>query len=121
MFIVTVNISKSIYTLTKILNRKESGELLHCFCNKNKERCGFCNANNNCIYCKKLRYIRQCLDNGYYFSPRKHAPWQPSHWKIFLYHQIDKEFENIQKPDFNFCIEIKYIRKSWTIDWHDNF
>ena len=31
---------------------------------------------------------------------------------FFLYHQIDKEFENIQKPDFNFHIEIKYVRKS---------
>ena len=121
MFIVTVNINKSISTLTKILNRKELGELLHCFCNKNKERCGFCDDNDNCIYCKKLRYIRQCLDNAYYFSPRKHAPWQPTHWKIFLYHQIDKEFENIQKPHFNFCIEIKYSRKKWTIDWHNNF
>ena len=41
--------------------------------------------------------------------------------RFFLYHQIDKEFENIQKPHFNFCIEIKYIRKKWTIDWHNNF
>ena len=39
----------------------------------------------------------------------------------FLYHKIDEEFENIQKPDFNFCIEIKYVRKNWTINWHNNF
>ena len=41
--------------------------------------------------------------------------------ECFLYHQIDKEFEKIRKPDFNFRIEIKYVRKSRTIDWHNNF
>ena len=30
----------------------------------------------------------------------------------FLYHKIDEEFENIQKPDFNFCIEMKHVGQS---------
>ena len=73
---------------------------------------------------KKIKYIRKRLDNAYYFSSRKDAPWQPTGWKGFLYYQIDKEFENIHKlvlDYFNFCIEIKYVRKSWTIDCHNNF
>ena len=73
---------------------------------------------------KKLKYIRQCLDNAYYFSPRKDAPWQPTHWKVFLYFEINKEFKKIQKlvsDDFNFRLEIKYVKKSWTINWHNNF
>ena len=125
-----VNINKSIYILTKkfygkslyaTVNQKELGELLHCFCNENQKKCGFCDKYDNCIHCKKLKYARQCLDNAYYFSPGKDAPWQPTHWNVFLYYQIDKEFENIRKTDFNFCIEIKYVRKSRTIDWHNNF
>ena len=51
------------------LNQKELGELLHCFCNENKKKCGFCDDYDKCIYCKKLKYIRQRLDNAYYFSP----------------------------------------------------
>ena len=102
------------------MSRKELGELLHCLCNKNKKKCVFCDNYDNCLHCKKLKYIRKSLDHAYYFSPRKDAPWQLTHLKVFLYHQIDKEFENIKKPDFNFRIEIKYSRKSWTIDWHNN-
>ena len=42
--------------------------------------------------------------------------------RFFLFYQLDKEFENIQKlilNNFNFHIEIKHVRKSQTIDWHD--
>ena len=119
---INLYLDKKIYgkSLYVILNGKELGELLHCFCNENKEKCGFCDKKGNCIYYKKL-HIRQCLDNAYYFSPRKDTPWQPNCYKVFLYHQIDKEFENIQKPDFNFRVEIKYVRKSWTIDCHNSF
>ena len=94
---ISLYLDKKFYgrSLYAILNRKGSGELLHCFCNENKKKCGFCDHYNNCIHCKKLKYIRECLDNTYFFSPRKDAPWQPTYWKIFLYYQIDKEFENI--------------------------
>ena len=91
------------------------------FLQRKQKKCGFCDNYDNCIHCKKLKYIRQCLDKAYYFSPRKDPPWQPTHWKVFLYHKIDKEFEIIQKANFNFCIEIKCVRKSWTIDGHNNF
>ena len=40
----------------------------------------------------------------------------------FVFYQVDKEFENIQKlvlNNFNFHIEIKHIRKSQTVDWHN--
>ena len=104
----------------KQINKKELGELLHCFWKKKKKNCGFCEY-DNCIHCKKLKYITQYIDNAYYFSPWKDAPWQPTHWKVFLYRQIDKEFGNIQKHQFNFSIEIKYVWKSWTIDWQNNF
>ena len=55
---------KLLYTT---LDQKELGELLHCFINENKKKCGFCDDYDNCIYCKKLKYIRQCLDNAYIF------------------------------------------------------
>ena len=90
------------------------------FLQRKQKKCCFCDKHDNCIHCKKLKYIRQYLDDAYHFSPRKDAPWQPTHWNIFLYHQIDKEFENIRKSDFNFRIEIKNVRKSWTIDCHNN-
>ena len=89
------------------------------FLQQKQKKCGFWDDYDNCIHCKKLKYIRHCLDNAYYFSARKDAPWQPTQWKVFLYQQIDKEFENIQKPDFNLGIEIKYVRKSCTINWHN--
>ena len=119
---INLYLDKTFYgkSLYATLNQKELGELLHCFCNENKKKCGFCEY-DNCIHCKKLKYITQYLDNAYYFSPRKDAPWQPTHWKVFLYRQIDKEFGNIQKHQFNFSIEIKYVWKSWTIDWQNNF
>ena len=85
-----------------------------------QKKYGFCDNDDNCIHCKKLKYIRQCLDNVYYFSLRIGAPWQPTHWNVFLYHQIYKELENIQKPGFNFGLEIKYVRKIRTIIWHNN-
>ena len=86
---------------------------MHCFCNENKYKCGFCDDCDNCIHCKKLKYIRECLGNAYYLSP-KEAPWQPNHWKDFLYYETDKELKNIQNlvsDDFNFRIEIKYVKK----------
>ena len=72
---INIYLDKKIYgkSLYTTFNRKELGELLHCFCNKNK-KCGFCDNYDNCIHCKKLKYIRQCLDDAYYFSPRKDAP-----------------------------------------------
>ena len=72
---------KSLYTT---LNWKELGEFLHCFSKESKKKIGFCDDYENCIHWKKLKYIRQCLDNAYYFSPRKDAPWQPAHCKVFF-------------------------------------
>ena len=72
---------KSLYTT---LNWKELGEFLHCFSKESKKKFGFCDDYENCVHWKKLKYIRQCLDNAYYFSPRKDAPWQPTHWKVFF-------------------------------------
>ena len=82
---------------------------------KTRKECGYCDNYDNCIYCKKLKYIRERLGSAYLFSPRKDTPWQPTNWKVFLFYQVDKEFENIQKlvlNNFNFHIEIKHVRKS---------
>ena len=111
-YLVKIFYGKSLYT---ILNQKELGEVLHCFCKEKKTRKkkGFCD-DYNCIHCKKLKYNRQCLDNAYYFSTRKDAPWQPTHWKKFLYFQINKEFKKIQKlvsDDFNFVQKLNTFRK----------
>ena len=65
------------------------------FLQRKQKKCGFCDNYDNFIHYKKLKYIRQCLDEAYYFSSQKDAPWQPTCWKVFSYHQIDKEFENI--------------------------
>ena len=128
MFILTANIKKSVYTwqniswkvITRNYNSKKVKRTFTLFFWWKQKKYGFCDNDDNCIHCKKLKYIRQCLGNAYYFSLRIGAPWQPTHWNVFWYHQIDKELENIQKPAFNFGLEIKYVRKIRTIIWHSN-
>ena len=64
---------KSFYA---ILNRKELGELLHCLCSKNKKKLFFVTTAIITFIAKKIKHIRERLDNAYYFSSRKDAPWQ---------------------------------------------
>ena len=95
---------------------------MHCFCNENQKKFGFCDDCDNYIHCKKVKHITKRLDNAYYSSLRRDSPWQPTNF--FLYYEIDKKFKNIQKlvsDDFDFCIEIKYVRKGKTIDWYNYF
>ena len=63
---------KSFYA---ILNQKDLGELLHCFCNENKKKLFFVTTAIIAFIVKKIKYIRERLDNAYYFSPQKDAPW----------------------------------------------
>ena len=77
---------------------------MHCFYNENKKKqkkCGYRDDYDNCTHCKKLKYIRERLNRAYYFSPQKDTPWLSTYWKGFLFYQVDKEFENIQKLVLN--------------------
>ena len=58
---------------TQLLIEKSQENFYIVFATKTK-KCGFCDNYDNCIHCKKLKYIRQCLDDAYYFSPRKDGP-----------------------------------------------
>ena len=81
-----------------ILNRKENFCIV--FATKTKKKIGFCDDCDNYIHCKKVKYIRERLDNAYYFSLRRDSPWQPTHWKVFLYYEIDKKFQKYPKTCF---------------------
>ena len=100
-FTVTLNINKSIYIQTKYFmasgythcKSKRVRRTFTLFLQRKQKKCGFCDNYHNCIHCKKLKYIRQCLDNVYYFSPRKDAPWQPTHWKVFYIIKLMKNLK----------------------------
>ena len=47
--------------------------------NENRKNCGFC---EECKICARTHHIRMCLDDAYYFKPRKDAPFQPIRWKV---------------------------------------
>ena len=40
--------------------------------NQNRKICGFC---EECETCTRIQHIRMCLDDAYYFKPRKDGPF----------------------------------------------
>ena len=54
-------------------------------------------------------HIRMCLDDAYYFKPRKDAPFQPICWKVY--------FSAVHSLK-NFKIDIARTREGTTIHWH---
>ena len=59
--------------------RKELEKWLSCKINENRKICGF---SEECETCPRIHHIKMCLDNAYYFKPRKDVPFQPIRWKV---------------------------------------
>ena len=59
--------------------------------------------------CARIQHIRMCLDDGYYFKPRKDAPFRPIFWKVYF-----STVNSLKKIK----IEIARTREGTTINWN---
>ena len=88
------------------VSRKELEKWLSCKVNENRKICGYCEEYETCTW---IQHIRMCLDDAYYFEPRKDAPFQPIRWKVYF---------SVVHSLKNFKIEIARTREGATINWH---
>ena len=63
------------------VSRKELEKWLSCKVNENRKICRFC---EECETCPRIQHIRMCIDDAYYFKPRKDASFQPIRWKVYF-------------------------------------
>ena len=63
------------------MSRKELQKFLSCKVNENRKVCEFYEKYETCA---QIQHIRMCLDDAYYFKPRKDAPFQPTRWKAYF-------------------------------------
>ena len=89
------------------VSRKELEKWLSSKVNENRKICRFC---EECETCARIQHIRMCIDDAYYFKPRKDAPFQPIRWKVY--------FSAVHSLK-NFKIEIARTREGTTINWNE--